>query len=356
MDKIYLPALNQLIGENEDDSQELLEEFRHIVGVIILLATPLSIESLGRLLQTPGEDISKLLDHLNSVLNTPSNMDTPVRILHLSFRDYLLTTESPFRINEQETHEKIALHCLHVMENRLTDNICGLASYGTQRSDMDNQIIKQYLSAELEYSCQYWVYHLQQSKGRISETKILSFLKQHFLHRMEALSLLGIVSEAVGIIDTLKSGIWRSISAEFSGFIYDARRFTLKYISVASIAPLQLYCSGLIFSDCIPKQIYILQQVEDLWSPVLQTLEGHSDWVESAAFSPDGQIIASGSSDKTIKLWDAKTGMELQTFKGHSQISLSNAWVALGATVSGFVLRMSLLTTSIYQTGQLRRI
>ncbi|KAE8311019.1 hypothetical protein BDV41DRAFT_357646 [Aspergillus transmontanensis] len=213
MDKIYLPVLNQLLGEDKDDSQELLDEFRHIIGAIILLATPLSIESLGRLLQIPGEDISELLDHLNSVLNIPSNMDAPVRILHLSFRDYLLITESPFRINEQETHEKIALHCLHVMENKLTHNICGLASYGTQRSDVDNQIIKQYLSAELEYSCQYWVYHLQQSKGRISETKILPFLKRHFLHWMEALSLLGIISEAVGIIDTLKSGIWVSLCA-----------------------------------------------------------------------------------------------------------------------------------------------
>ncbi|KAE8334733.1 hypothetical protein BDV24DRAFT_172015 [Aspergillus arachidicola] len=216
MDKIYLPVLNQLMGEIEDDSQELLEEFRHIVGVIILLATPLSIESLGRLLQIPEEDISELLDHLNSVLYIPSHTEDPVRILHLSFRDYLLITESPFRINEQETHEKLASRCLHVMENKLMHNICGMASYGTHRLDVDNQIIKQHLSAELGYSCHYWAYHLQQSKGRISEAKILSFFKQHFLHWLEALSLLGIISEAVGIIDTLKSGIWVSLCALYS--------------------------------------------------------------------------------------------------------------------------------------------
>ncbi|PIG80687.1 NACHT and WD40 domain protein, partial [Aspergillus arachidicola] len=53
--------------------------------------------------------------------------------------------------------------------------------------------------------------------------------------------------------------------------------------------------------------------------------------VESVAFSPNGQTIASGSHDKTIKLWDTKTGMELQTFKGHFYpVTLSNAWVALG--------------------------
>ncbi|PIG69509.1 G-protein beta WD-40 repeats containing protein, partial [Aspergillus arachidicola] len=322
MGRIYLPVLRQL-RINEDDSKEVLQEFQNIVGVIILLATPLSAKSLELLLNIQGEDIRQLLDPLHSVLNVPSNMDTPVRILHLSFRDYLLITESPFRINEQETHEKIASRCLHVMENKLMHNICGMASYGTQRLDVDSQIIKQHLSAELEYSCHYWAYHLQQSKGRISETKILSFLKQHFLHWLEALSLLGIISEAVGIIDTLKSGIWRSISAKLSDFIYDAKRFTLKNIYIAGIAPLQLYCSGLVFS---PMQ-------KDLWSPGLQTLEGHSDRVNSVAFSPDGQKIASGSKDKTIKLWDTKTGMELQTLKGHSSPVESVAFSPDGQTI-----------------------
>ncbi|KAF7585315.1 hypothetical protein BBP40_011245 [Aspergillus hancockii] len=50
----------------------------------------------------------------------------------------------------------------------------------------------------------------------------------------------------------------------------------------------------------------------------LQALKGHLDSVGSVAFSPDGQIVASGSDDETIKLWDAKTGTELQTLKGHS--------------------------------------
>jgi WD40 repeat protein len=36
----------------------------------------------------------------------------------------------------------------------------------------------------------------------------------------------------------------------------------------------------------------------------LQTFVGHTDWVLSANFSPDGKQIVSASADKNLKLWD----------------------------------------------------
>ena len=48
------------------------------------------------------------------------------------------------------------------------------------------------------------------------------------------------------------------------------------------------------------------------------TLSGHSEWVRSVCFSPDGQFIASGSYDKTIKLWNLREQKEAFTLLGHS--------------------------------------
>ena len=49
----------------------------------------------------------------------------------------------------------------------------------------------------------------------------------------------------------------------------------------------------------------------------IKTLQGHGDRVYSVAFSPDGKILASGSLDNTIKLWDVQTGVCIKTLQGH---------------------------------------
>ncbi len=48
------------------------------------------------------------------------------------------------------------------------------------------------------------------------------------------------------------------------------------------------------------------------------TLKGHASYVGSVSFSPDGKQIASASGDQTVKVWDAVTGQETLTLKGHT--------------------------------------
>ncbi len=50
---------------------------------------------------------------------------------------------------------------------------------------------------------------------------------------------------------------------------------------------------------------------------ILHTLTGHSDVVSAVAFSPDGKILASGSLDRTIRLWNTVTGALLNTLNGN---------------------------------------
>lgn len=50
---------------------------------------------------------------------------------------------------------------------------------------------------------------------------------------------------------------------------------------------------------------------------VLKTLVGHTGYVNAIAITPDGKTLVSGSVDTTIKLWDLASGKELKTLRGH---------------------------------------
>ena len=75
-----------------------------------------------------------------------------------------------------------------------------------------------------------------------------------------------------------------------------------------------------------------------LWDVVTgehkETLTGHADTVYSVAFSPDGETLASGSSDDTIRLWDAMTGEHKETLTGHRRSVYSVAFSPDGETLA----------------------
>src|SRR6266567_6049194 len=71
--------------------------------------------------------------------------------------------------------------------------------------------------------------------------------------------------------------------------------------------------------------------------PELVVQTSHTDKIVSLAFTADGSILASGSRDSTVKLWDTKTGHELRTLRGHSKVvnalafSFDGRWLASGS-------------------------
>uniref|UniRef100_A0A915P696 NLE domain-containing protein n=1 Tax=Meloidogyne floridensis TaxID=298350 RepID=A0A915P696_9BILA len=86
-------------------------------------------------------------------------------------------------------------------------------------------------------------------------------------------------------------------------------------------------------SDCLvtekPIELFCLPQAVFRVRPVTRcaaSLPGHGEPLISVKFSPNGSTLASGSGDKTVRLWDTKSQLPLQTLNGHQHWVLCIAW------------------------------
>ena len=212
-DLTYLPILNHVLnGQGNEEKERWAEEFQELVGPIVVLEAPLSIHSLAILLDLPKEDIRCRLESLHSVLNIPADEHLPVRLLHLSFRDFLLDPQkrgkSPYWIDKSESHRKLVIKCLLLISSRrgIRKNICNLSSPGSPRNEVDKRLLDEYLPAEIRYACRYWVSHFQQSQWQIcDDDQVYQFLQGYVLYWLEAMSLIGETLESINMISKLQS-------------------------------------------------------------------------------------------------------------------------------------------------------
>jgi len=113
---------------------------RQVLGTIVALYSPLSVNSLCRLLYLPKVDIEQGLADLHAVLDIPTDTNQPLRLHHPLFRDFLINKErcsnldfsSLFWVDENETHLQIAASCIQLMSSpgKLKQNICNLPNPG----------------------------------------------------------------------------------------------------------------------------------------------------------------------------------------------------------------------------------
>ncbi|KAH7067284.1 vegetative incompatibility protein HET-E-1 [Paraphoma chrysanthemicola] len=314
LDATYLPIMNLLFEEDdEDDKDYWATEFRAVVGSIILLVEPLSVDSISLLTGMSKFDIGCRLDALHSVLSVPEDDNVPVRLLHLSFRDFLLDPKkqgrSPLWIDERKTHEELAFHCLNFMygPHGLHSDMSTLLKSGHQSEDYVDEEIPKNSTLALRYACQYWVEHTVSSKVALYDNcPVHAFLQEHFLHWLEAMSLMERGSDVPGMLNALRDEAVINGTA-FRTFLDAADRFANRFKDIIYKAPSRLYDTALLFSpeSCIIRSTFA--KYIHTW-PEHSTFMGyHEGPIHDIRFSGDGKLVASTSSDQ-LRIWNTMTG------------------------------------------------
>ena len=205
LDELYRTILKQRFSW--DGAQR---RFREVMAIVLSLNEPQSITSLSALF-VECLSVREVIKPLGSLLDGVLDEEKPIRPLHSSFRDFLLdpARSSVFHVHIQPQHSLcLGRALLACMRNMLRFNICDLKDsqvFNTATPDLPSRV-KKAIPPYLEYSCQYWMHHLQYASctpDLLNEVTL--FFKDMFPYWLEAISLLSLSSPVSSILSSLET-------------------------------------------------------------------------------------------------------------------------------------------------------
>ena len=229
LDEIYNQVLRCSIASNsgEEELAEYSKHLKYIVGTTVVLSDVLHVSALANLLSLSVREVNAILAPLHALLHIPEDSGLPTRLLHPSFRDFLLNDrrckKAHFWVNKQIIHGELASACLRVLSETLKRDLCDLEAPGISVNEIQPGTISRCVSKELRYACQFWVNHLEQASpeqqlkiGLCDGGQISLFFQKHFLHWVEVLCLVGQIPECVLMLAKFQTML--QVSATILGF------------------------------------------------------------------------------------------------------------------------------------------
>ncbi|KAG8792612.1 hypothetical protein FRC12_005509 [Ceratobasidium sp. 428] len=352
LDALYTAILLQALG-NEKLKPRHTDKIKLVLGAVVCAREPLAIKDLASLLQlTSSKQAERAIEPLRSVLHVDEHSGV-VSTLHASFPNYMLTPSRSGRFccDEVRQNQELAQRCFETMRDLLRFNICNLESsfvLDQQLPDLANRIERS-IPSHLYYACQYWSDHLIRAGDSSTLTSVVqTFLYQHALLWVEVMSLKNATSRGIAML--AKTYRWmKDLGAPDDCCM--ACQDTQKFITVVGANPVckstpHIYLSVLALWDkADPMWLHYGARMQNLVRATGTAIESresaglaawqHRDSVFSVCVSPDGRLVASGSHDNSVCIWDAYTGQIVAgPLTGHTGFVNSVSFSPDGARVA----------------------
>lgn len=217
LDKIYANVLEYSFVSLTDkltpeEVQKIRQLFQRVIGSIMVIFDTMSCESLASLLGMNKGDMIRALSAFHSVILVPENHTEPIRILHPSFREFLLnprrrTADTFCSILVSDIHDYLGTRSVAYLMSRLKRNILDISKPGAKAQDVSMERIDAQIPIELQYASKYWWSHFQRKEdhSRKELTFILEFLEEKYLFWLECLAWLGQLGYAIQAMSNINS-------------------------------------------------------------------------------------------------------------------------------------------------------
>jgi hypothetical protein len=207
LDQIYVTVLQDSVSQRFNNMHRtvLHKLLRETLGRIVVLYSPLSMDSLASLLDRPVSDIQETLKNFHTIFRIPSRTSLPIHLHHPTFRDFLLDRSRcsglDFWVDEKQIQQGLARCCLTYMSRALEDYVDNSSPPCSSDFNNDYTTSEQHDCAALRYACLYWVEHCRKGGLHLTDgDEFHTFFEQHFTHWLEVMNIFGKISEAGAIM------------------------------------------------------------------------------------------------------------------------------------------------------------
>lgn len=197
----FPPGLNNLYKRMMDNIiSRYAPVCKSILAALLLMYRPISLDELACLVELPPsvssnrKALAEIIGFCGSFLTL---QDQTVFFIHQSAKDFLSENESRslFPSGIEVGHQSIFSRSIKAMSQILQRDIYNLIHPGISIEEV--KIPRPDPLSPIRYACTYWVDHLCEIQSSYSNSLIDTFLKEHYLYWLEALSLTGNISEGV---------------------------------------------------------------------------------------------------------------------------------------------------------------
>ncbi|QRV94656.1 Vegetative incompatibility protein HET-E-1 [Ceratobasidium sp. AG-Ba] len=371
LDLLYATILHTAFEGNTELDKQDKELMKLIIHTVISVQEPVTTDVLASLIRLDdSEQVDAMLHPLRSVLHVTDETKT-VAVLHASFPEFMINrvrAGPQYWCDAAIYHKYLTFVCLQRIEsNPVQFNICGIKSSYLLDSEITELRVTERINAaippDLNYACRYWGDHLDLSgQLQYAQEILYDFLTTRLLLWMEVLSVKHSLKKGTRMLKRVEELCRRAGAPKH---IFDIASDAVQFVSNYANHPVSestahLYMSMIPFWPCSsPLAKYYVERTSGIPWPVGDTITkrksallatsyigndlkcvlyfsdgsriavaaghdiyimdgwsgqviigpvGHGGPISSLAASLNGSMLASGSDDKTVWLWDTTTG------------------------------------------------